>query len=83
MPLESECSQALIRLNKCQLCLARKDDATQLFTGTINVEGLVNDSHRPIFPARNSAFDYAFNIDFAFLYSRLGHTVGGQYTYLR
>lgn len=79
MPLESESSQTLIRLNKCQLCLARKDDAKQLFTGSISVEDLVNDSHRPIFPARNSAFDYAFNLDFVSLYSRSEHTVGSQY----
>lgn len=63
--------------------LARKDDAKPLFTGTINVEGLVNDSHRPIFSARNSTLDYAFNLDFASLYSRLGHAMGSQYMYLR
>ena len=45
-----------------------EDDAKQLFPGAINVEGLVNDSRRPIFPARNLAFVYALNL-FYFLYA--------------
>ena len=46
------------------------DDAKQLFPGAISVEGLVNDSHRPIFPARNSAFGYALNL-FYFIFCML------------
>ena len=45
-----------------------EDDAKQLFPGAINIEGLVNDSCRPIFPASNSAFGYAVNL-FYFLYA--------------